>query len=390
MRDYHKALSLCERITAAQPADAEATSKLAIVHCRIGELLRDKGDLNTGVNHNRKAVTLMEGVIASGNNSPEARENLAWCYTSLADVVGNPILANLGDFTTAMGYYERGLKLRDELLAENPSDPDRGKMTSIAHERIGMMLQARKDLPGAMEHFRRSLELDEPFLKEDPANIGKQRQLALDYQYLAAAAWDAEQVAEAKNYQIQNIQLAEKMVQNDPNDANIKITLATGYVRMLYMLGRSGDMAGANEYAQKAMRIAEALVARDPNNVGKLALIRGVDERMADLYLRAGDGAAALPYARDELELNARMFAIQPANTNVRRSQAATHAQLGKAYKLVASAAGANDAQEHWQNARAEFQQSLEIYEELKAKGVLVGGEAAKPEQVANELASCQ
>jgi hypothetical protein len=253
------------------------------------------------------------------------------------------------------------------------------------------MLQARKDLPGAIQHFRRSLEIDEVLVREDPTNNYKQRLLALDYQYVSAAAWDAEQVAEAKDYQLKNIQLAEQMVKNDPNDATCKITLATGYVRMLYMLGRGGDISGANEYEKKMRELVGPLIAQDPNNINYLSTVRGADQRLADVYLRARDGAAALRYAQEELELNDKMFALQPANTNVRRSQAATHAQLGQAFRLIAVASSSSPESGHqnWRTARDEFRKSLELYRELKDKGALVGAEAGKVEELTQELAEC-
>jgi serine/threonine protein kinase len=392
MESYQKALGLWQRLVAAEPNDIAATSELAIVHSRIGELLRAKGDLKTGAEHNRKAVALMEGVTARGHNTPETRETLALCYTALADITGNPVLANLGDVAGAMELYNRALEVREALMAEDPTNPERQQLVSVAHQRVGMMLQARNDVPGAIQHFNRCLEIDEPLLKQDPTNNLKQRTLALDYQYSSLAAWDARQDAQARDYQLKNIQLAEQMVKIDPNDATRKNTLASGYVRMLYLLGRGGDMAGATEYENKMRALVDPLIANDPANSNYLATLRGADERMADVYLRAKDGASALRYALEELELNNKMLDLQPSNTNVRRSLAATHAQLGRAYKLIASHSPDASAAtlEDWRKARDEFQQSLAIYTELKSKGALVGSEPARMEQVSGEIANCE
>lgn len=391
MQSYEKALGFWERLTAADGNDVQAVSEVAIVHSRIGELLRAKGDLKTGAEHNRKAVALMEDITARGHNSPDLRETLAFCYTTLADVTGNPILANLGDYPAAMDLYNRALKIREDLMTEDPTNPEKRKWASIAHQRVGAMLQSRDDLPGALQHFRRCLEIDEPLLQEDPANNFKQRLLALDYQYLSIAEWESEHPAQAKDYQLRNLQLAELMVRNDPNDATVKATLASGYVRMLYMLARGGDIPGANGYEKKMRELLDPLIASDPTNVNLLATVRGADQRMADVYLRAGDGLSALRYAREELELNDKMFGLQPTNTNVRRGQAATHDQLGQAYKLlaVAPSSSPDTARDNWLNARREFQASIEIYRELKDKRALVGAEAGKVDAVAKKLAEC-
>lgn len=387
MQGYQKALGLWENIVAAEPSDTEAISKLATVHSRIGELLRDKGDLKVAVEHHRKAIALMEPLFARNDATPEIRETLALCYTTLADVLGNPVLVNVGDFAGAMENYERGLKIRDQLVAEDSTSVEKRKWAAVSHQRIGAMLDSRKDYSGAFEHFQQAREIDEGLLKEDPISTFKQRALALDYQYLSITAWNAEQVAQARDYQEQDLRLAQELVARDPNNAAIKITLATGYIRMLYMVGRGGDLAGAHEYERKMRQLMDPLIARDPTNVGYLGTVRGADQRIADIYLRAGDGEKALPYVREALKLNDKMFALQPANTNARRGQAASHAQFGQVYKLLAHG---DAAQENWQHARAEYQESLEIYRELAAKGALVGAEATKPDEIAKELASCE
>jgi Ion channel len=89
------------------------------------------------------------------------------------------------------------------------------------------------------------------------------------------------------------------------------------------------------------------------------------------------------------LFLNA--LANESANSNVRRSQALIHLQLGKAYKLLAVSGSASsvEALDHWRQAQTEFQQSLDIYRELKAKGALVGSEPARIDELATEIANC-
>jgi serine/threonine protein kinase len=392
LESYRKSLALWQRIVDAAPRDTEATCKLATVYSRIGEVLRDQRDLNAALEQNRKAVALMEGINAADNPNADVRECLAWVYIVLGDVLGNPMIANAGDAAGATENYRRGLEIRERLLQEDPTSRERRKWAAVAYQRVATMLHARDDEPGAIEQLRKGLEIDEGLLREDPNDAGEQRSVSVDCTYLYLAAFAMGDTAQAKNYISRAIELLEHVVQADPKNVTTQVTLASSYTQMLYVLGRSGDMDGAVRYARKALEIATPLLANDPANLGRLATIRSVHERMADLQLRAGDGAAALSSAREELELNARILAQQPSNTNARRSEAATHAQLGRAHRLIAqhAAAGSPESLESWRSARGEFVQSRDVYRELKDKGVLLGSEPAKLDQVIADLESCE
>ena len=161
---------------------------------------------------------------------------------------------------------------------------------------------------------------------------------------------------------------------------------------MISMLAKLGDVAGAKAYAAKAMGVVNQILEKDPVSFNNLGSLRGIHQRLADLLIGAGDGSGALEHAREELRLNEQMRAAQPSNTNVRRSQALAHFQLGKAYKLRAQSApaGSGDAGENWRQSRSEFQQSAEIYQELKAKNVLAGPETKKLDEIAIEIGECE
>jgi hypothetical protein len=63
---------------------------------------------------------------------------------------------------------------------------------------------------------------------------------------------------------------------------------------------------------------------------------------------------------------------------------AAAHAALGASPKF-----GAAQKQEHWRTARDLYAQSLDVCQNMQQRGILTAEDAAKPQEVARELARC-
>jgi hypothetical protein len=89
--------------------------------------------------------------------------------------------------------------------------------------------------------------------------------------------------------------------------------------------------------------------------------------------------------------INDQMRGAQRSNNNVRRSQALAHYQLGTAHKLLASqaTAGSPRSLDNWRQARGHFQESIELYQELKSKNALVGSDFEKLDELAAKIAEC-
>jgi hypothetical protein len=63
---------------------------------------------------------------------------------------------------------------------------------------------------------------------------------------------------------------------------------------------------------------------------------------------------------------------------------AGIHAVLGDVRSL-----GAAERKAHWQTARGFFRQSLAVWQDMQARGILTAEDATKPEDVAREVARC-
>ena len=391
LESYRKALRFCERLVAAEPVDAELKSEVAATYTRIGEVLRNGGNLNAAVESNRKAVAVMEDVAAHTNKA-DVREALALSYVTLGDVLGNPYTANLGDVNGALEKYRHALAIREKIMTEEPGNPERRRWAAVSHQRLGNMLQTIKNPAGALEHYRKALAIDDSVLQKNPNDTFSQRSVGIDYQLLALASLEAGDLEQARDFQAKNIAIWEQMAQVDTKNAVAQSDLALGYSRMIAVLAKTGDTAGAINYYEKSMAILTELLAREPNNTTQLMALRGNYMRMADLFLSIGDTNGALEHARKELTIDDQMLAINPASADAHRNQAIAHAQSGQADKLAAKkpATPSDQQRQNWGNAGAEFRRSIEIWQNIAAKAGLAGTDVAKLDEVTKELAICE
>lgn len=76
-------------------------------------------------------------------------------------------------------------------------------------------------------------------------------------------------------------------------------------------------------------------------------------------------------------------------NANKRRDLALTHVAPGISYVKLASEKRSSGEQRnaHLREARASFQKSLDIWQDMHARGTLIAADAGKPDEVAREIA---
>jgi tetratricopeptide (TPR) repeat protein len=255
---------------------------------------------------------------------------------------------------------------------------------------VGSLQQVANDTKSAVENYHRSLALDESLLKEEPSNTFYQRAVAIDYTLLAFASIDAGNLGAAVDFQKKTIALYEQLVEEDPKNKNAQIDLSQGYSRTIEVLAKAGDISGARNYYEKSLAMVIPLLEKNPNNTVCLMNLRSDYMRMADLLLTTDEASVAIEDATKELALDDKILALNPANADARRNEGVAHEQLGKAHLLLASKSTKPVDRQHreWKAARDQFQQSLDIWNEIKRKNLLTA-DADKPDEIAREIAQC-
>jgi len=80
-----------------------------------------------------------------------------------------------------------------------------------------------------------------------------------------------------------------------------------------------------------------------------------------------------------------------PSNVMVRAQIADSAAGLGKVYSVFGSRGkSAADRTRNWREARAWYQKAHDLWLGLRNQGATTGTEAAKPDELAREIARCE
>jgi non-specific serine/threonine protein kinase/serine/threonine-protein kinase len=102
---FQKGLQILERLAAQDPGSLPARRSLAVMHQKLADTNSFTGNLQGAVDHNRKALALLEAIVKEAPE-PASRRSLATLCLKVGDVLGNPGYPNLGDREGALRQYE--------------------------------------------------------------------------------------------------------------------------------------------------------------------------------------------------------------------------------------------------------------------------------------------
>lgn len=380
---YGKSIELFDRLAVRNTTDAALKTEWATAYERLSEVSREQGLLQDALAAARKSVAIMEA-LPPEKATPDSREALALAYLTLGDVLGNPFVHNLGDPTSAMDFYQRGLAIREELVAAEPNKPTRATYASVAHTRIAAILWARRDSAGAHEHYKKGLVFDESALTADPNNVVSQRAVAVTLSLIVPILLETGDVAGARSTLARSISLHEQIANADPQNAPAKTDLAINYSRMVAIMGKSGDLAGAHQYFAKALELFSAELAKDPNNQTPSMMIRAHYARMADALLALGRPEEALDFSSKGVEAADRVISIA-SRPDTRRFKAHSVIDRAKIHALLADDAGKSAAEQrsHREAAVADYEETIRLLDTIPKESALPMDKAKHDEAIA-------
>ena len=340
LTSYRKALAIADALVLAHPADAEAGRTLALIHQRLGDLQAWTGDLSGAVESERKSLTLFKALAEADRSNLKARQSNAIAHIKLGDILGNPMFPNVGDRAGAMEQYQLSLALWQALQDSDSSDATTRRYLGLIHERIGTILQQEGRLLEALTSYQQSLVIRES--------------LHADYQ----------------------------------TNTDVRRDLAVAYEKMADILVASGDASRALEHSRKSLEIFEALSAADRNNVNASRSLSISYENLGDVFLRTGDGAGALDSYEKSLAIRERLSTDDAPNVQLRRDLARAYSKLGGACAALASTGATPVSRqiERWHQAQSWYQKSLNIWLDLRSRGLLSGNDGQQADSAIQDL----
>ena len=251
---YRKALSVRQNISDSSPA---FLSDRIQGHTKIAQVLAVEGDLKGSERFLKEALAFGQQGPAAG--SYQVRDALSKTYGAF------------GDLKTRMGVHEEAvepfLKLLDlstQLARERKNEDSAQADISLAHTKLGDVLNLVDRPKEALDHLRVALEIDRRLAATHPDNIPLTRKLYMTYNMLGRVlrSKNGQRLAEpdeAKTYFEGAVDLADKMSAADPDNRLALTDIAVARSSLGEWLLREKNPQAAVAAHRKAVAAAERL-----------------------------------------------------------------------------------------------------------------------------------
>jgi tetratricopeptide (TPR) repeat protein len=389
LESYRKALALREPLAAANPRDQDTVVELNRSYQRIGELLQAKGDLKAAAEIERKGVQSLEKLAAAHAPSVPVLVAMADGYAVLADVTGNNEQSNLGDTSGAIGLYRKAQAIREKLVAEYPGNREYRVFLAISDVFIGQLEQALDKKEESAAAFRLAIALEEQLIREDPFNVVYKRNAAVAYRSLALLLIRMKHLPEAQADGNRSGQLFEQLTKADPANLQALEEFADSCWSQGYLREKAKDLAGARPYYEAAIQHYDEVTARRGGAIP--GGLRTAYQLLADLGTESGDASLALRCARKELDIDGQLLTASPVNVSAQRNRGVAFTQIGQAHESLArrKTLAAARRTEEWGEARAWYQRGLDVWMDLRRRGLLIPMYAPKVDEATRNISRC-
>jgi non-specific serine/threonine protein kinase/serine/threonine-protein kinase len=396
---YRKALAILEPLSAGDPSNVELRRELAAAYDRIGTVQLRRLDLADSLEKNTKALAIREALFNSDPTNADYRRDLAESYIDYGDIINNASLDPSREesevYREALEVQRKALELREALSRENPSDLQARRDLAQAYSRVGFRLTGLAShtdgasyLRQSLEHHRKALALSEEIAKAASENARDRRNLADQYMILGDAQVGVGDTAGALDGYRRAVAIFKSLLSSDPSNKEALLDASFAYNKLANALTKTGDAAAAQENELEALHVSHRLLAADPANQEAVSIVADAQIEYAHLLEQKGDFTGATENWRAAIETEEEFGAPTPSH---RRTLAGNYTMLGALYARAASIKSVprDERVERWREARDWFQKSLNVWRDLRDKGLLSGTSAAKPDEVSKEIAVC-
>ncbi|MFO1051055.1 MAG: serine/threonine-protein kinase [Planctomycetota bacterium] len=307
------ARSLLERLASTHP-NVERQRELAMCLSNLGNALQQQGRLPEAITEQRRALELMQGVVARAPEDGDRRQELARYHNNLATK-----LMDSGEPAAAQAQLNEALRQQIRLVADFPAVPSYRVELARSHANSGIV-STQVDATSAEAHFRAALEIQTRLVAEFPEVPGHLQDLASTHNSLGNLLFDANRLEDADNESRTAIRIREDLASAHAEVVHYSVELAGSYCNYAnsFLMQRQQPERSLEWYGKAVDRLTTVLAAEPDLAAARnflrnsyegryqaLAMVGRIDEALADvdrcLPLCEGDAGAALRLGRFEI-----------------------------------------------------------------------------------------
>ncbi len=341
----------------------------------------------------KDALNYLDSLAAEAHGDPALQRELAAAYERVGDVRGGVSGGNLGDLAGALESYTKALRIRETLLALNPSDIQARRDLAGSRQKIGERLVDTGETSNGLEHLRKARTLYLDLIREEPADDDLQLKFADTCNKLGSALKSRGDLDGAIEQFRAALAICERLAVNNPREQRYRRALWSSHQGMAGVLFVQNKVPEAIEVNGKALDLGKALIAEDPINADyRRQLV--MNYKNGGDYRKFTDTDGALEYFRRAVTLQEELLAADPANAVTRKDLGYTHKRIAD---FLANLNDNSQALLHFSKARDNFEKlaadapgDLPLRFRAAACGAGVAGMQAKLGEVDSALQECR
>lgn len=304
-----------------------------------------------------RATEFLDGLAKDAGDDRALKVELAEGYRRLGHVQGSEFSENVGDVASAIGSFEKAVRLGEEVLAQAPRSSEGAIVLTGAYADLAAAKLTRGEIDPAEQAYRRQLAIVEQLERTNATEAGVLEALASNYNTLGYFRGVRKDYSGAKALYAKSISLHdalppqresedsirshafalkrlgallvfegslddgearyraalaldEQMIARHPDDARYRYDMTFSLNDLALIASKRGDSAGAESMWTRTLAIRQAALAADPKNARTISGIAYIRAALGNLYLSRKQVAEAIDEYREQVRLRDRLIEV--------------------------------------------------------------------------------
>lgn len=236
---YAKAIIAAEALMRQTPQLASSAWTLALVYEKAADVEAPSGKVREALEHQRASLALFRQVAATDTTQLRYLRAVGISSMKLGDLLGHPTFTNAGDTASAIAAYDDANTRLERAAARGDTTYALARHRAIIRERLGRLMQERRDIPRATDWLQQSLSIRDSLLLTHPKSVDARRDVAIGLYLLCGLHLTERRPDLATSPCTRSLTIRQTLLAEDPHD--------TRFVRGMGIIHRRLGEIGAME-----------------------------------------------------------------------------------------------------------------------------------------------
>jgi non-specific serine/threonine protein kinase/serine/threonine-protein kinase len=284
LESYRRSHDILERLRARDPADRSLLHDYLRVSNELAGAYGSSGAFQKAAETARRSVATGEAELRAAPSDPFAVSNLLSADSVLADV-----FTDQQQYKEAIPLRQRTEELAHKMMELKPGDAEAVRTLAVTEKRLGALYGVTQRYQECRQEYERAREIDEQRCARNPADTRAKLDLSYDYSDLGWVAGRMGAFDDALASHRRALALREEAAKADPNDARAAVSVASSTDRIGQVLLKKGDLQAALDEFQHAAELYEKLADRPAPDWGTVRNLAEVHVDIAETLVDMGE-----------------------------------------------------------------------------------------------------